>query len=35
MSMLRITQLEMQQIGPFGDLTLEFPEKPKGMEDKA
>lgn len=35
MSMLRITQLEMQQIGPFGDLTLEFPEKPDGMEDKA
>lgn len=35
MSMLRITQLEMQQIGPFGDLTLEFPEKPEGMEDKA
>lgn len=33
--MLRITQLEMQQIGPFGDLTLEFPEKPEGMEDKA
>lgn len=33
--MLRITKLEMQQIGPFGDLTLEFPEKPKGMEDKA
>lgn len=35
MSMLRITQLELQQIGPFGDLTLEFPEKPIGMEDKA
>lgn len=33
--MLRITKLEMQQIGPFGDLTLEFPEKPEGMEDKA
>ena len=35
MSMLRITQLELQQIGPFGDLTLNFPEKPAGMEDKA
>lgn len=35
MSMLRITQLEMKRIGPFGDLTLEFPEKPKGMEEKA
>lgn len=35
MSMLRITQLELQQIGPFGDLTLEFPPKPDGMEDKA
>lgn len=35
MSMLRITQLEMHQIGPFGDLTLEFPPKPDGMEDKA
>lgn len=33
--MLRITQLELQQIGPFGDLTLNFPEKPAGMEDKA
>jgi energy-coupling factor transporter ATP-binding protein EcfA2 len=35
MSMLRITQLELQQIGPFGDLTLNFPEKPAGMEAKA
>ncbi|AEE49401.1 AAA family ATPase [Haliscomenobacter hydrossis] len=35
MSILRITELEMHQIGPFGDLTLTFPEKPAGMEDKA
>ncbi|MDX2070473.1 MAG: AAA family ATPase [Haliscomenobacter sp.] len=35
MPILRINQLELQQIGPFGDLTLNFPEKPAGMEDKA
>lgn len=35
MKALRITQLDLRQIGPFGDLTLHFPEKPSGMEDKA
>lgn len=35
MSMLRIKQLEMHQIGPFGDLILDFSERPIGMEDKA
>lgn len=35
MSNIRITELEMHQIGPFGDLKLRFPEKPAGMEDKA
>ena len=35
MAPIRITQLEIHQIGPFGDLTLDFPPKPAGMEDKA
>ncbi|MCB0520944.1 MAG: AAA family ATPase [Lewinellaceae bacterium] len=35
MKPFRITGLEAHQIGPFGDLKMAFPEKPKGMEDKA
>lgn len=35
MSMLRINQLKMYQIGSFGHLTLDFPEKLKELKDKA
>lgn len=31
----RITRLEIANIGPFGQLGLDFPEKPAGMEGKA
>ncbi len=31
----RITHLEIQNIGPFGHLSLEFPEKPHGITGKA
>lgn len=32
---MRITRLEAQGIGPFGDLNIEFKPKPAGMENKA
>lgn len=35
MKSFRITKLEIKNIGPFGHITLEFPEKPFGMEGKA
>ncbi|MEO6038018.1 MAG: AAA family ATPase [Saprospiraceae bacterium] len=35
MEPFRITRLEMQDIGPFGRLVLDFPEKPVGSVDKA
>jgi hypothetical protein len=35
MESFRLTQLEIHGVGPFGDLTLDFQEKPAGMEGKA
>lgn len=31
----RISKLEINNIGPFGNIILDFPEKPEGMSDKA
>ena len=35
MGNIRISKIELHQMGPFGDLTLDFPEKLPGMERKA
>jgi len=35
MKPFRITRLEIENIGPFGQLAMDFPEKPFGMEGKA
>lgn len=35
MTPFRITSLEIHQVGPFGDLTLHFPEKPRDIGQKA
>lgn len=35
MGNVRITKLEVKEIGPFGDLVLQFPDKPSNMEGKA
>lgn len=35
MDNFRISRLEINQIGPFGHLTVDFPEKPTGMADRA
>jgi len=35
MSMFRISELKIYNIGSFGRLTLEFKEKPKDLKDKA
>jgi len=35
MDNVRISRLEISQIGPFGNLTIEFPAKPAGMTDRA
>ncbi|MFN0213127.1 MAG: AAA family ATPase [Saprospiraceae bacterium] len=35
MELFRITKLEMENIGPFGRLAMDFPEKPTGMKEKA
>lgn len=34
-NLFRITSLEMEGIGPFGQFALDFPEKPEGLADKA
>lgn len=35
MKNFRISSLEIHEIGPFGNLTIHFPEKPEGFSDKA
>ncbi len=35
MKPFRISQLEIQNIGSFGDLTLDFPKKPESVKGKA
>lgn len=35
MEKIRISKLEIQQVGPFGELLLEFPEKPNDLAGKA
>jgi len=35
MDNFRISRLEINEIGPFGHLTIDFPEKPAGMADRA
>lgn len=35
MKPFRITRLEVHQVGPFGDLILDFPEKPRDIGQKA
>ena len=35
MTPFRISKLDINNIGPFGNLVLDFPEKPVAMRDKA
>jgi hypothetical protein len=35
MDNFRISRLEINEIGPFGHLMIDFPEKPEGMADRA
>jgi predicted ATP-binding protein involved in virulence len=35
MKPFRITKLDINNIGPFGNFSMVFPEKPKGMDEKA
>ena len=35
MQPMRVAKLEIHHVGPFGDLVLNFLEKPAGIENKA